>query len=80
MRWSTATTARVQCTTSAALTLAERYFQRSLSLISQEEFKDFLRHRLVNDKVSVSTLNQTIGAFRLYVDKTVQIVPMISVG
>lgn len=50
----------------AALTVAERYFQSSLSAISQEEIKGFLRHRLVHDKVSVSTLNQTIGAFRLY--------------
>lgn len=49
-----------------ALTLVENHFQCALLHISQEQFKHFLQHRLVHDRVSTSFINQAIGAYRIY--------------
>ena len=35
------------------------YFDLSLEKITKEQFKDFLHHRIMVDKVSVSMVNQT---------------------
>lgn len=41
------------------------YFDLPLEKITKEQFKDFLHHRIMVDKVSVSMVNQAISAFKI---------------
>jgi len=42
------------------------YYQLSPEHISLEQFKDYLSYRITNDKISNSTINQAIGAWRIF--------------
>ncbi|OYT13325.1 MAG: hypothetical protein B6I19_05715 [Bacteroidetes bacterium 4572_114] len=42
-----------------------KYFDLPLEKITREQFKDFLHHRIMVDKVSVSVVNQAISAFKI---------------
>lgn len=43
----------------------EQYFNISLDKITTSQFKDYLHHRITNDSVSVSMINQSISAFKI---------------
>ena len=46
-----------------------KFYNLSPDQITVDQFKDFLQHRITIDKVSTSSINQTIGAFKiLHVD------------
>jgi site-specific recombinase XerD len=49
----------------ASLTKLEAYTKKPLKILSIEEFKEFLYYRLKVDEISVSTLNQSISAFKI---------------
>jgi len=42
-----------------------RFYKTSPDNLSTQQLKDYLQHRIQQDKVSVGTINQTIGAWRL---------------
>lgn len=42
-----------------------KFFNRPVDEITTEEFKSYLHHRIEQDKVSVSVINQTISAFKI---------------
>jgi len=42
-----------------------RYYNTSPDLLTTQQVKDYLQYRIQKQKVSVSTINQTIGAWRL---------------
>jgi site-specific recombinase XerD len=49
----------------ACLNKLELFYDKPLTSVSIDEFKDFLYYRLKNDNISVSTLNQTISSFKI---------------
>lgn len=49
----------------AALAKVAQFHQLSPDEINMEQFKNFLHHRISEDKVSVSVINQTISAFKI---------------
>lgn len=49
----------------ATLSKLSKYFNLSPDKVSIEQFKDFLHHLITNDNSSVSTINQTISAFKI---------------
>ena len=42
-----------------------KFFNRPVDEITTEEFKSYLQHRIEQDKVSVSVINQAISAFKI---------------
>jgi len=50
---------------SASMSKLQNFFQLPIDKITVEQFKDFLHHRIISDKVSVSTTNQSISAFKI---------------
>jgi len=50
---------------SGLLSKIECDFATSLDTISIIQFKDYLHRRIINEKISVSTINQTISAFKI---------------
>ncbi len=49
----------------ASMSKLANYFDSPLEKITREQFKDFLHHRIMVDKVSVSMVNQAISAFKI---------------
>jgi len=49
----------------ACMSKVQNFCGLPLDKISIQQLKDFLHHRIVRDKVSVSTVNQTISAFKI---------------
>ncbi len=47
------------------LTKLEKFHQTELEIISTEQMKSYLYHRMKVDEISVSTINQTISAFKI---------------
>jgi site-specific recombinase XerD len=43
----------------------ETHLQLSLDAISVQQFKDYLHGRIIDEKISVSLVNQTISAFKI---------------
>ena len=54
----------IQCYVSMIAGLS-RYYNTSPDLLTTQQVKDYLQYRIQKQKVSVSTINQTIGAWRL---------------
>lgn len=54
----------IQCYVSMLAGLS-RFYNTSPDLLSTQQLKDYLQHRIQHDKVSVGTINQAIGAWRL---------------
>ena len=52
-------------TYSELLSKVERDFALSLDCISVQQFKDYLHQRIINERISVSLVNQTISAFKI---------------
>jgi site-specific recombinase XerD len=52
-------------TYSSLLAKAEDDLQIPLEAISIQQFKDNLHHRIITEKISVSTINQSISAFKI---------------
>lgn len=50
---------------SASMSKLQNFFQVPIDKITVEQFKNFLHHRITIDKVSVSTTNQSISAFKI---------------
>lgn len=50
---------------SEQLTRLESHLQISLDAISVQQFKDYLHGRIINEKISVPLVNQTISAFKI---------------
>ena len=53
-------------TYSTQLSKLETDLNLSLDLITTQQFKDYLHQRVVNEKISASLINQTIGAFKIF--------------
>jgi len=51
---------------SASLSKVEDFYHFSIDKITVPQLKDFLYHRLTKDKVSVSLVNQTISAYKIF--------------
>ncbi|WP_321299407.1 tyrosine-type recombinase/integrase [Marinifilum fragile] len=49
----------------SSLIQVSQYYQLSPEHISLEQFKDYLAHRINEDKISNATINQAIGAWRI---------------
>ncbi|RKE05208.1 tyrosine-type recombinase/integrase [Marinifilum flexuosum] len=49
----------------SSLIQVSQYYQLSPEHISLEQFKDYLTHRINEDKISNATINQAIGAWRI---------------
>ena len=49
----------------ASISKLTQFFNQSVEEITINQFKDFLHHRIIVDKVSVSFVNQSISAFKI---------------
>lgn len=52
-------------TYTASMSKLAKYFNLSPDKVSIDQFKDFLHHLISEEKLSVSTINQTISAFKI---------------
>lgn len=49
-----------------SLAKLQNFYNLSPDKISMEQLKDFLHHRITQEKISTSTINQTISAFKIF--------------
>ena len=49
----------------ASMSKVQNFYQLSIDQITTCQFKDYLHHRIVEDRISVSMINQCISAFKI---------------